>query len=251
MSNYFKLFKWFVAINILILLLFCGYALWNLYQLESAMQAREEVINLNRYFDRHDTNAMKKTTTNGDVHVADFDGNVIISDFHQWRQSILSSLENLQDDVSYNLKFLLHTITSIVKNIVENDIARAKASGLVSQNATNSSTIANNKVIMTNLTSFEIHILKEFINLKKLKNKDMRRSRFIRTVDNANIDSECNLQLSIDLKHDELICLSIKPAKKETPIKMNNDTNYLAKHKINGDIRECTFNITYKPLGCM
>ncbi|XP_011505671.1 PREDICTED: uncharacterized protein LOC105368364, partial [Ceratosolen solmsi marchali] len=245
-TNYFKLFKWFVAINILILLLFCGYALWNLYQLENALQAREDAINLNRYFDRYDPNSIKKTTTIGDINVADFDSSVIISDFHEWQQSILSNLENLQDDVSYNLKFLLHTITSIVKNFANNDKARTIGRVLVVQNITNSS-MPNGKLITANLTDFEIHILKEFINLTMLENKGMRRSRFTRAPRNNNIETACNFQLSFDAKDEKLISLSIKSDEKDMPIGINNDISNLSKNDNKDDLRKCIINILYKP----
>lgn len=233
MSTHFKIFKWFITINVLLLLIFCGYALWSLYQLESALRSREGYL-----FDKYENIGSSSVK----VNVAELNDSVVISDFNEWRRSIIKSLENLQQEqegkanASYNLQFLLHTITSIVENFVDPN--------------KNSVPLGRSKLVITNLTDFEIHILKEFTRLKTLENNGDVKSRIVRTTKNVKDESQCNLQFSFttantnDSKAPGRVI--VKPTKNnEGTYKIKNTVDEREKSK--SDVRECSFNIIYEP----
>ncbi|XP_058800982.1 uncharacterized protein LOC131669831 [Phymastichus coffea] len=126
-SDRFNVFKWFITVNVMLLIIFCGYALWNLYQLDNVMRSREEAVSLPKYYANRKVNGQVNDTL----------------DFHEWKKSIL---ENLQGDSktndSYgNLKVLLRSIGNIMEN-------------------------KKNKLVVANLTDHEVQALKEFTRFR-------------------------------------------------------------------------------------
>lgn len=236
MSTHFKIFKWFIAINVVLLLIFCGYALWSLYQLKSALRSREGYL-----LDKYDT-ADEYNTSGGKLSAAELNDSEVISNFNEWRKSILESLKNSQQEkeektnTSYNLQFLLHTITSIFENFVDHH--------------KDSKTLRRSKLVITNLTDFEIHILKELMRLKTLDNNGNVKPRIARTTKNVKDESQCNLQFKFttintdDIKGPARVI--VKPAKYNEDIINTKNTVY-DRMNSKSDVRECSFHIIYEP----
>lgn len=207
------------------------------------MRSKEEAMYLGKYFNRYETD--QRTASPANINLKAFNDTVVISDFHEWRKSILKSLEdqeNNEDDTNaYNLKFLLHSITSIVMNLVDNDKS-ITAKDPRMEPAVNGSTMLMSKLIIANLTDFEFHILKEFTRLKMLENK-----RIPRTVKGTSDESECNLRFSFDSNgKDNAVRLLVKPAKKgEGMINIKNVVNDSSNNVTRSNVRECSFNIVY------
>ena len=167
---------------------------------------------------------------------------VVITDFHDWKKSILQSLEDIKEkrgekvSESYNLTFLLHSIADTVKNYLDSskDVEVVQKSG-------NLTAILRNKLIVTNLTDFEIHVLKEFT---KLKMAEREGARYRRTVRGGPDESECDLLFSVK-DNEGPVRVVVKPAKMgKGMINIKNTVNDMAKNQTN--IRECAFNIVYE-----
>ncbi|KAL7295637.1 hypothetical protein TKK_0010999 [Trichogramma kaykai] len=212
-------FKTFVLANLIIILIFCCYAVYSIYSFKTNMRPKDYKIHAGEYHTiRSHSNLLEakiKENFNNTEEIED------------WRESIIPSLENSEKDnnTSYNLKSLFQTITSLVKNYtyIEDDKSKSESK----------------KILKTNLSGIEINMLKELAKLKK-------RPRLRRTIkSDGEDDSECDLKFTLATSSGIPAQLILEAPQR----KRFQDNSYLRMVVIknnNYNKIECTLNLNYR-----
>ncbi|XP_014219808.1 uncharacterized protein LOC106647787 [Copidosoma floridanum] len=124
-----RTFKWFLAVNLLVMMCFFVYALGSLYLLTNAMRVRPG---------EH----------RGPVWVPDSQPSNKTSDFDEWRRSIRQSLDT--GGASRNLDLLLETISRVMLNF-----------------SNRTSSMTRSELLLANLTNLEMRLLHEYAMMTK------------------------------------------------------------------------------------
>ncbi|XP_014238667.1 uncharacterized protein LOC106660249 [Trichogramma pretiosum] len=212
-------FKTFVLANLIIILIFCCYAVYSIYSFKTNMRPKDYKIHAGEYHIIRSHSSLREAKIKENVNNTE-----VIED---WRESIIPSLENAEKDnnTSYNLKSLFQTITSLVKNYTYIDDDKSKSE--------------SKKILKTNLSGIEINMLKELAKLKK-------RPRLRRTIkSDGEDDSECDLKFTL-VTSSGIPAQLILEAPQRKRFQDNSYFRIVLVKNNNYNKIECTLNLNYR-----